>query len=372
MRSVFDRLGFGLLLAALLITSAELTARLDDYLRRDIPFSAVPDNNFDLLTVDSLGVRGKPGGRYKWWQLNSFGFRGPEMHLQPAPGCVRVMILGASETFGIYESDTKQYPAQLQDSLDRRVGCYEVVNAGLPGLTLRGIIQLWTNWGSRFQPHVVVVYPTPSFYLHDNAPDFRTALKEGELTAPAWYTSRLLLRAQDALTYPKFIRRRRVAKLIAERERGRQPEWFFRSIPEDRLRQFGADLDSLLASISARGAKPILLTHAIRFSRPPHPADRELLDSWRAYTVRPTIDVKLDFEKAARHSVLDLGARRNVLVIDVAAVMSGKREWFGDVHHFTDVGAGIVAGLIADGVVRATRSRNQMSTASNEASGQSN
>ena len=153
------------------VASAELTARVEDYLRLGVPLTALPNRERDLVLHDAIGIRGRPNGVYKKWHLNSFGFRGPEVLRAPAPGCTRILVLGASETFGFYESDRKEYPAQLEATLDRH-GCYEVLNAAVAGLTVRGLERLWTGWGSQFGARVVVVYPTPGFYLANSPPDY--------------------------------------------------------------------------------------------------------------------------------------------------------------------------------------------------------
>src|SRR5262245_65881480 len=80
---------------------------------------------------------------------------------------MRVMVLGASETFGIYESDQKEFPAQVAGLLRAKGGSpkVEVINAAIVGMTVRSMIPYWRNWASQFRPKIVVVYPSPLFYL---------------------------------------------------------------------------------------------------------------------------------------------------------------------------------------------------------------
>ncbi len=332
--------------AGTLVLAAEATARIDDRVRRGVPLLAVPDAARDLVLRDSLGPRGRPNGRYEKWRLNRFGFRSPDMTLLPAPGCTRVAVLGASETLGWYESDDKEYASQLRDSLSRN-GCFEVVNAAVAGIPLPGITHLWNNWVARFQPSVVLVYPTPAFYLWDKPPTYPGRPRAATDDAP-WWTPRLLQRAHDVLHYPAFIQRRRVARMIASAVAGHDSTWLFRDVPADRLHQYVTDLDSLVTAIRAAGATPVLLTHATRFTVPPDPADADLLNSWRQFLPRATTHAILAFEEATAQATRELAARRGVLVVDVARAMSGHREWFGDFAHFTDQGAGVMAGVIAD------------------------
>ncbi len=348
------RLGFWSLVGATFVLAAEVTTRIDEGLRWATPLLAVPDEA-DLKLRDSLGTRGRPGAQFQKWRLNNFGFRGPDMTAAPAPGCTRVVLLGASETFGSYESEGKEYPSQLQDSLRNR-GCFEVVNAAIPGIGVPGITVLWSRWVARFRPSVAIVYPTPIFYLSDDLPSSsprpqRPSDRNLDSARP-WWTPRLLQRAKSRVHYPEFIQRRRVSRILAAAVAGHDSCWLFRNAPADRLDRFVADLDSLVSAIRARGATPILLTHAMRFTVPPDPRDADLLNSWRAFTPRATTEAMLAFERSAAQATRDLGSRRRVQVVDVAVAMSGRREWFADFTHFTNTGAGVISGLIADDLRR--------------------
>ena len=154
-----------LALGLTVLVSAEVTSRIEDRLRLGTSLTAAPSDE-DLVVRDQFGMRGRPNARFKKWRLNSSGFRSAETTLEPEPDCERVMVLGASESFGLYESDGKEYPAQLSVMLNRH-GCYEVINAAVAGMTVRTIGSFWDNWASRFRPATVVIYPTPAFYLAD-------------------------------------------------------------------------------------------------------------------------------------------------------------------------------------------------------------
>lgn len=103
--------------ATLLLTvlvSAELTARVEDRIRLEVPLFGEPDRTRDLVLQTDEGVRGKPGGRFKKWRLNEFGFRSGAMTSAPPRNCTRIVTLGASETFGLYEADEHEFPVELQ------------------------------------------------------------------------------------------------------------------------------------------------------------------------------------------------------------------------------------------------------------------
>jgi len=86
------------------LVAAEVMARGDDRIRLGVPFRHTPDGEIDLHIADSLGTRGRPHGRYHRFQLNNFAFRGPDYNARPRPGCIRVMVLGASEDFWAFRN----------------------------------------------------------------------------------------------------------------------------------------------------------------------------------------------------------------------------------------------------------------------------
>src|SRR5215831_11395765 len=147
--SLARQLTYGILVVVLTGGLAEAGVRLDDYRRLGLPLFAAPSYD-DLLTHDAYGTHGAPHGSYRELQLNSAGFRSPEASLSPPPGCIRVMTLGASETFGTGSgAPGNEFPAQLEDSLSLR-GCYRVLNAAMVGASLRSLIPYWKSWASHF------------------------------------------------------------------------------------------------------------------------------------------------------------------------------------------------------------------------------
>jgi len=332
-------------LALIVGIAAEVMARVDDAVRSGVPILASPSYT-DLTIQDSLGTRGRPFARFEKWKLNGAGFRSQEVSLASPGKCTRVAVMGASETFGYAESPGKEYPAQLADSLNR-IGCYEVLNTAVTGLPTTGQIQLWENWVSRFEPNVVVIYASPAFYLSNDAPEFSKLKPRGPAPISNPFELRLMGRLKDRIDYPDFLQRRRVMKRIAHETAGKPDNWLFRTVPDDRLRLFQAHLDSLVESIRARGAVPVLVTHAMRFGDSLNEQDHDLLRSWRQFSPRATEDVLIGFEREAAATVREVARRQNVPLVDVASAMTGHRQWFADFAHFTDDGAGIIAGQIA-------------------------
>jgi hypothetical protein len=147
-------------------------------------------------------------------------------------------------------------------------------------------------------------------------------------------------------SFPRFIKRWREDWVIRQQAAGKGEDWFFRTVPQDRLNQFIDDVRQLVAAIRADGARPILLTHANRSAAEPTAGDLDDAHGMRMFFVRATPETILAFERAAARSERELGREEKVEVIDLEAALSGKRECFADLVHFTDEGATTAARLV--------------------------
>ncbi|MCS7045231.1 MAG: hypothetical protein NZO58_02625 [Gemmataceae bacterium] len=331
-------------MAALLsvaLLGGECAARLDDWLHDATPVWASPSRERDLVLAEPWGYRGRPHGHYRKWRLNGFGFRGPEIAPEPSFDRDRWVILGASETFGLYEEADQEYPAVLRRLLAERA---EVVNAAMAGITVKSMAPYWDHWVSRFGAKRVVVYPSPLFYLDVEAP----ALPTDPKVPPASFQLRLVERVKDVYRgLPSWMKAWREDWVIRRQLAGRDGTWLFHDVPSDRLQRFADDLRDLVGRIRRAGAEPVLVTHAHRATWPLRGEDEAALRAFRLFFPRALPATMVAFERAANQAILALGCDERVAVIDAAAVLSGKREWFADLVHFNDVGAAVMARLLA-------------------------
>src|SRR4051794_41101008 len=107
--------------AAIAITAlaaAECAARLHDLARHGTPFFHTPDRDRDLMVTGPSGERcGRPHGQYQHYKLNAYGFRSPEISEHPGNGIIRVLVLGSSEAFGLYETPGHDFSTLLAKEL---------------------------------------------------------------------------------------------------------------------------------------------------------------------------------------------------------------------------------------------------------------
>ena len=110
---------------------------------------------------------------------------------------------------------------------------------------------------------------------------------------------------------------------------------------------FAVELEMLVASVQRTGATPVLMAHAFRAALPLRAEDYRDLEAFRVFMPRAVPEVIAHFEAAANYEIRRIAAERRLLLVDFSREIEGCRECFGDLVHFTDRGATIVADAIA-------------------------
>ena len=343
----------------------EVTARVEDWVMYRTPLDSPYQSIEDLTIRDADGMHGRSNARFQRWIMNGLGTRGSEAAVAPAPGTIRVITVGASETFGMRESPNKEYPQQLADSLNarlRRDVChapntrFEVLNAGFAGMSLPTIQQDVRNRLARLHPSIITVYPSPVGYLLDAVPVAARPDSSGRGRSPTLRQAlrpraRDRVREQLKLMLPEAIksrlRRSQIDAVVAAHGQG----WRFRSAPADRLSAFEVDLRKVVGAIRSIGATPVLVTHASAFAGR-SVIDDDLMTAWEKLLPRATRGTILQFDSLSRATTLRVAADSGIVAVDAVARLSvAPPSAFADAVHFTDLGAAIVAGALADGVL---------------------
>jgi GDSL-like Lipase/Acylhydrolase family len=109
-------------------------------------------------------------------QINSLGVRGAEVTPRPAPGTVRVLALGDSQTFGNGLDLSETWPKQLEQRLQAAPGSrWEVINAGVPGTDTWQHEILLRRLLAVVHPHAVVL----ALYVNDVVPSYSPRNADG-------------------------------------------------------------------------------------------------------------------------------------------------------------------------------------------------
>jgi lysophospholipase L1-like esterase len=127
---------------------------------RPQPLRPAWDDEADGIRVPRAGLTGRhrhPGAFDVTVTVNAQRFRGTRDYAAaPAPGTLRVAVLGDSITFGWGASEADTYPAQLERLLARG-GPVEVINAGFPGTCLGEKLAWYESGVRRLRPRLVLL-----------------------------------------------------------------------------------------------------------------------------------------------------------------------------------------------------------------------
>lgn len=340
----------GILALAIFAIVLEVCARADDALSFGATFWA-PYNRELLETRDRIGKRGRPNARFQKWKLNSLGYRGPEL----VSGTTRIACFGASETFGLYEAEDKEFPRQLERELHTRTGteALQVVNVAYVGETTATAILRVPEIVEQIHPAYAVLYPSVAAYIwlpwvrEGLAPE--VAAPSEAVSSPARFEWRIQERIRNLLkqALPAAIQTK-----LREREIRIAAVNFpvMNRVPEENVLRFRRDLSRLVDALRSAGVEPVLVTHATVFGKALTDEDRDLLVSWRKFSPMLREEGFPDMEQRMNDAIRDLAKEKQTVLIDAASQIPPGRENFADFSHFTTRGAAVMASRIADGL----------------------
>ena len=160
---------------------------------------------FDPMAVQiephgTLGYRQRPNATFHYANgmvahSNSLGYRGPEVAVQPAPGTIRIILLGGSTTHGFGVRDNETIDAYMREIFrTKHPGIpVEVVNLAFDGYDTYQMLQRLQSDGLRLHPTVVV--------LNEGINDVRNAqfphLEDADARTLLWESDLARLRAEE-------------------------------------------------------------------------------------------------------------------------------------------------------------------------------
>jgi len=108
--------------------------------------------------------------------INSDGFRGPEILVAKPKGTYRVVVIGDSGTFGVYSDYEISIAPQLQQKLQAMCPGkkFEVLNMGVQGYNTLQEYEMLKVKGLKYNPDLVIVYygmndtSCPEYYFEKN------------------------------------------------------------------------------------------------------------------------------------------------------------------------------------------------------------
>jgi lysophospholipase L1-like esterase len=336
----------------------EVSSRIDDKLTYNAPFFG--KYNYRLLVEDDKeGIRHNiPNARYEKWKINSLGFRGECIELEKREGQIRIICLGASETFGLFEDEGKEWPSQLAKLLKNNFPNVEIINASVVGLKPQKTEDYVRKYVLRVKPDVVIVYQGFFGYAagvntDDGEKNVRSGAKENvakRILEEIRSNLRVLPKIKEVVkkSLPKWlldkIKMWRLEKQVGEIEkihlRDKKP---IDRVPEGNILKFEEDLIDLITYFKENNIIPIISTYPTLVTELNKSNYKQISLDHRRFFIELSedglVDASIKFNKAIERVAKD----QNLLFIDNNKLIEKTDDYFGDYVHYTNKGAEIIA-----------------------------
>lgn len=364
------RLAIGLVLSLLFLVGElglRAYARFSDYIPKVDLYDA-PHHYLGRALVPNASYRGGKASLH----VNSRGFRGEEFAVPKPAGTYRIFALGGSTTFGYYPattSDETAYPAVLQGELNRHkpnpaVGRYEVVNAGVPGYSLRTSMQNFSARVLFLQPDMVVIYHLTN--------DLARYGNEANLTHPLmnqFVAGGVVSGLVDQVMGWSYLFQElrfslwdRLAGALLSRlggttgSAGQAGAW---QVDERYLEAFRRDLRNLVVLAKANGVTPVVASQAIAFTAKTDFAQltteekQMLFDRPAIFYAKVPPGERFGLFERYNRIIRDVATSEGAIFADVNGAIPKTPEYFWDYCHLTDKGSALQAQVILRAIQQA-------------------
>jgi hypothetical protein len=273
-----------------------------------------------------------------------------------------IVFLGGSTTECIYVDEANRFPYLVGHLLERqthlKVNSYNAARSGNNSLHSLNIL---LNKVVNLKPDIVVMMhnindlailmyektywnTNPSRSpIQERLPTFK---RVGQDLRQDFYLVR-------GLTFPNLSRELKKIFAFAGKSKGDE----FHGVRGQKIaidqkllvREFSLNLLTFINLCRARGITPVLMTQASRLTDHPDPLIQKLMGNLEAGQGITYAEFKGAFDRLNR-TIRDVGAKNQVLVIDLAGEIPPVKENICDVAHFNDRGSRLVAARIATGL----------------------
>lgn len=133
----------------------------------------------------------------------------------------RVLLLGASETFGLYESEGHEFAEVLRQEFARAESPIEVINAAVAGMTVPSLTDSGITGSANFKRTGCSFTRLPSFTW--TTPFLGRQHHPEQFNKPLAFRSRLLGRLMEAVKQFELVKAIRVKWLLRQQLKGKDP-----------------------------------------------------------------------------------------------------------------------------------------------------
>ena len=288
------------------------------------------------------------------WEMNEQGYRGPNFETKKPDGTVRIIIYGGSAAFDTKSTKGEDWPHRVQRKL-RESGFpnVEVINAGIIAHTaLESVGRLFTE-GFAFQPDYVLIYNAwndikyfdsdksalrtlqPSLQGFDPRIDYLNALDRWFCEGSHLYTVLRRIYYKKKLKFGKEGMRK-----------SGDTQHSIEKLNPNGFRQYQLAMEVFVDLARNIGAEPILMTQArlVHESNDLTEKQQKRIDY---HHVGLNHEALVETFNRVDAIVRKVASKKEALLIDASAHLSGKDWAFDDHVHFVPKGSEAMAQFLA-------------------------
>jgi len=333
---------------ALVLAAAELCARFVFKMEpaslkvNSVPWLTITGDGIRLTPDTKLDLLARINSREVLLEINSMGFRGPEMEVDRPAGTRTILFLGDSVVFGPGLEYQETIPARLESMLGQGT---RVINGGVPGMSMEDELAWLEEVMGEVWPDIVIL----GFYLNDTVRSIVLVEEYGDL-GEFWVES--ITRARRCSAMANLVWKRvNSARLINARKMKtgwvnyfNQGLWKERREAYDRIVELADDdfgaawkesswertdrrMERFAKRCRAAGARPAAVIFPVSIQ-----VESKVADSY------------------PQERFMQISEKHGVPVLDLLPALRENNEVniFYDQCHFTPQGAHLAARLIAD------------------------
>ncbi|MDY7038201.1 MAG: hypothetical protein SV375_18820 [Thermodesulfobacteriota bacterium] len=338
----------------------EVCARIDDRIKYDAPFLGHYSSNL-LKSTDSEGInRNVPNSQFEKWAINELGFRGPDITHTKPEGITRIVCMGTSETFGLYESPGKEWVSQLTDILGEPHR-FQVINTSVVGLSLKQYNRYIEKYVLKIEPDIIILYINPFGYAVgvDNFDKRQTEPpnntnnddKEWEFSVKhiisnlrmfpkIKQTIKGIIPMQTLKRYRLWNMKRQLRKLEHTHLNDKKPRDV---VSKENLNTFRNDLRKLIRFLCNQEIDVILVSYPALISPENIEKYSEVFLDHRRFYIDLSIAGILDASYKFNNVIKTLAFEHGTGFVDIDSLIPKNIQYFADNVHYTNEGAELVA-----------------------------
>jgi acyl-CoA synthetase (AMP-forming)/AMP-acid ligase II/lysophospholipase L1-like esterase/acyl carrier protein len=266
---------------------------------------------------------------------NALGFRSPDIAPTPAPGELRIAVVGASTVAGVFaKTNSATFPGLLEEQLRRAMPgrSVTVINAGIEGLLVSELDLLVERAIIPLRPAIALMYAgfnDMALICTASAPPaqpLQPVPALGEL--PPWVMTSAVLSK-----YALPLRQAPVRTGLVD------PARFFPA-------SYGASLARVVTRLKAAGVEPVLMTVPRGFDAGDGAIGRKLATTALVYHHCLDYDGMVKAANMFNRTIEDVAAHHHVDLIALGKKMPRGPAYFHDAAHFTSKGEQVASTII--------------------------